>query len=443
MKKIIILVILLINSMLFAENLTLEKAKEIALKNNNELISEELSRKAAHSEAVKSTFNLIPSASLTGSYTKFDEAKNVSISPNSTADNSKSYRISVTQPIFNGGKNWLNYKIKKDQASIADANYYSKYLEVMTQTEAKYLDVLMNYDLMESAEKMLLASNQHLNIAKMKYELGNLSKTDYLKIQSETASKEVGLIQKRNLYEISRIELANFLQISNDFFLEKVLIDEYETRISSIQKLDLDKINELVDNIISIGIEKNPSLRASSLNKSIYKKNIHLTYGEFLPAINFSYSKSWGKYDYEDDFNENSGNISLNASLPIFPVADNILGLSQAKIDMKKSKYSYNSTEDNIRLALRSNILNLVSKAKSIYSAKIALDYAEETFKNTEAYFKNNTVTTTDLLDAENLLSSSKNQYITNYYEFLQSKSSLLQQMGVDDENVLWILISQ
>jgi len=443
MKRIIILLILLINSMLFAENLTLEKAKEIAIKNNYELISEELSRKAAHSEAVKSTFNLIPSANLTGSYTKFDEAKNVSISPNSSADNSKSYRVSVSQPIFNGGKNWLNYKIKTDQARIADANYFSKYLEVMTQTEAKYLDVLMNYDLMESAEKTLLASNQHLNIAKMQYEIGNLSKTDYLKMQSETASKEVDLIQKKNLYEISRIELANYLQISNDFSLEKVLIDEYESRINSIQKLNLDEINELLDNIISIGIDKNPSLKVSSINKSIYEKNVHLAYGEFLPSINLSYSKSWDKYDYEDDFNENSGNISLSASLPIFPVADNILGLSQAKIDMKKSKYSYNSTEDNIRLNLRSNILNLVSEAKSIYSAKIALDYAEETFKNTEACFKNNTVTTTDLLDAENLLSSSKNQHITSYYEFLKTKSSLLQQMGIDDENMLWSLISQ
>lgn len=426
--------------MLFAENLTLEKAKDIAIKNNNDLISEELTRKSAHSEAVKSTLNMIPSAKFSSSYTKFEEAKDISIG-SETAESSKSYGISVSQPIFNGGKNWINYKIKTDQARIADANYYSKYLEVMTQTEAKYLNVLMNYDLMESAEKTLGASNQHLDIAKMKYELGNLSKTDYLKMQSETASKEVDLIQKRNLYEISRIELANFLQISNDFSLEKVLIDEYESRINSIQKLNLDEIDELVDNIISIGIEKNPLLRASSLNKSIYKKNIHLAYGEFLPSINLSYSKSWNKYDYEDDFNENSGNVSLSASLPIFPVADNILGLSQAKIDMKKSGYSYNSTEDNIRLSLRSNFLNLISEAKSIYSAKIALDYAEETFKNTEACFKNNTVTTANMLDAETLLSSSESQYINSFYNFLEVKSLLLQQMGIDDENVLWDMI--
>lgn len=48
-------------------------------KNNNDLISEELTRKSAHYEAVKSTLNMIPSEKLSSSYTKFEEAKDVSI----------------------------------------------------------------------------------------------------------------------------------------------------------------------------------------------------------------------------------------------------------------------------------------------------------------------------------------------------------------------------
>ncbi len=447
MEKIfLIMIIFLLSVMLNAEelHLTVEKVKEIALMNNPELLAEEQARNAAHAEAMESNFNLLPKVNLTGSYTLYDPQR--TISSTSTMEtmevkDSKSYGISVSQPIFNGGKNYLGSRIKSEQAKNADASYSKERLFTLADAEAKFFAVLESSELLDIAQKDLAASNEHLRTAEMRYKLGTLSKADYIKMQAERATKEVALIQTDNLYEISRIELANFLRIPSDYTTEELSLEAYEAYLNNLKNISLEGIDKLVDEIISIGIEQNPHLKMASLSKSVNKKLLQIAAGEFLPSINLSYNKAWDKSNIEDEFSS-QGNLMLSVSMPIFPIVDNNANLSKARYDLKQSEYSYYSIESEIKLALESSLLNLISSAKSVYSSKIALEYAEETFKQMEERFKNNVVTATDLLDAEVLLTTSRNQYTTSFYDFLRAKSSLLQQMGVEAENILWSLIA-
>lgn len=447
MKRFFLIVLLFgANVILNAEelHLTIEKVKEIALLKNPELLAEEQVRNAANAEAMESNFNLLPKVDLTGSYTLYDPQRTISststMEPLEVKD-SKSYGISVSQPIFNGGKNYLGSRIKSEQAKIADASYSKERLFTLTDAESKFFAVLESSELLDIAQKDLEASNEHLRTAEMRYKLGTLSKADYIKMQAERATKEVTLIQTNNLYEISRIELANFLRIPSDYTTEELSLEVYETYLNKLKNISLEEINKLVDEIISIGIEQNPYLEMASLSKSVNKKSLQIATGEFLPSINLSYNKTWDKYNIEDEFNS-QGNLMLSVSIPIFPIVDNVANLSKARYDLKQSEYSYHSIESKIKLALESSLLNLISSAKSVYSSKIALEYAEETFKQMEERFKNNVITATDLLDAEVLLTTSRNQYTTSFYDFLRAKSSLLQQMGVEAENILWSLIA-
>ncbi len=77
-----------------------------------------------------------------------------------------------------------------------------------------------------------------------------------------------------------------------------------------------------------------------------------------------------------------------------------------------------------------------------VYSAKIALDFAEETYEQMFVRYENNIISSQDLLDVEILLTSSRNQYINSYYDFLRAKSSLLNQMGEKNENKLFKLFN-
>ncbi len=448
MKRFLLIILLLVFGVtLNGEeiHLTLEKVKEIAVNNNPVLLAEKESKKAAHADALKSIFGMLPSAALNGKYTFFDSERTVSygeVPESEAANNSKSYGLNVSFQIFNGGKNYLNLGIKNIEARIADLKYDSELLSTISDAESKYFSLLENSELLEIAKKDLEASERHLKTAEIRYKSGTLSKADYLKMQSEKASKEVSLIQTQSLHQISRLDLANFLQISQDYTTEPMSFGEYEGYLEKLQGLSLDNVESLIDKVISIGVDNNPSLEAASLSVDASKKAVQVAAGEFLPTVSLSYSKSWEKYDIEDEFDSQGGAVSLSLSLPIFPIADNAANLSKIKYDLKQSEFSYQSAKNEIQMELESSLLKLISSAKSVNSSNIALEYAGETFYQMEERFKNNVVTATDMLDAEVLLTTSRNQYTTSIYDFLRAKSSLMQQMGVEDENTLWSLIT-
>lgn len=435
MRKIILAVIIIAFYLtLNSEVLTLKDAKEIALKNNPDLLAEEHAKKSAKYDFWKSTLKLIPSVNLDGTYTEYKPEFGMGLGP--TADESRSYGYTISQPIFNGGKIWLGSRIQNDAAKIADATYINKRLETIAEVESKYFSVLENQDLLETAKKDLQSSEIQLEIAKVRYETGTLSKADYLQLQSQKASKEVSMIQIENLYSISKIDLANFLQIPPEYTLETISLDLYETYLNNIQFLDPVQVKELISEVIEISKEKNPSLKMAELSKAINKKSVIMAGGNFLPSLNLSYSKTWEKYDYQDDYKD-SERLMLIASAPIFPIADNAAEFAKAKHDYKKSYYDYRSAEDGIELGLKSSVLNLVASARSVYATKKALEFAEETYLQMEERFRNNIITTSNLLDVEVMLTSSRNQYTKSIYDFLRTRSSLLQLMGVEDDQIL------
>lgn len=421
-----------------AEILTLNDAKKMSLERNPELLAQEQSTKAAEADFWNSTLSFIPSATLTGNYLEFGDGMKIGMD---TAENSKSYGFSITQPIFNGGKIWLGSRLTNDLYKISRETYFSKRLSTIAEVESKYFSVLQNETLLEITRKNLQSAQTNLEIAKVRFESGSLSKADYLQLQSEKASKEVNLIQMENLYQTSLLDLANFLQIPEVYELTPVPVEEYQVILDFLQTRKTEDIDRLIQEVTLIGMENNPFLKMSALSVETKKKSLLMAEGNFLPSVNLYYSKNWSKYDFDDDYNS-SDQIGVNLSIPVFPLADNGLGVVSARHNLKGAKYNYESAEDGIKLGLKSLVMNLVAAAKTVHSGKLAEQYAEETYNQMKERFATGLITANDLLSAEVMFTSAQNQYATSLYDFLRAKSGLLQQMGVEDEQVLLELLS-
>ncbi|MBN2460934.1 MAG: TolC family protein, partial [Candidatus Cloacimonetes bacterium] len=232
-------------------------------------------------------------------------------------------------------------------------------------------------------------------------------------------------------------DLANYLQIPSDFSLEEISFTDHETYLNAVQNLHQEQIDKFTDYITALGLDRNPSLRISHISRNISKKILLMAGGRFLPSLNLSYSRNWEKYDYQSDY-EDSERLMLTAAIPIFPLLDNYSALSKARHDHKRSQYDLDAAEDGIKLALKSAVLNLITSAKSVYAARIALDYARETYEQMEERFRSNLLSTSELLDIELLLTSAENQYIISLFDFLRAKSTLQQQTGIEDEQLIF-----
>ncbi|MCK5051787.1 MAG: TolC family protein [Candidatus Cloacimonetes bacterium] len=434
MKKIVLLIIVtLISISLTAQSLSLDEAKKLALKNNPDLLAQRQATKASKNNLWQSYLNLIPSASLTGNYAKFNDPVMMGFE---LAEESRSYGYNITQPIFNGGKNWLGARMANDGYKIAKESLINKTLNIIADVESKYFNVLENQILLEISQKDLLSSQTNVEIAQIRFDTGTLSKAEYLQLQSELAGKEVTLIQTENLYQISLLELANFLQIEKVKELEEIPMETHQPTLDKLSNKSISELDEMINTIINIGESSNPSLKISKISVNTNKKSLMLAGGNFLPSVTLRYSNDWSKYDYQNDYNE-SGQLGINLSIPIFPLVDNGLGVAIANHNLKQSKYTLETVSDGIKLSLQSSLINLVAAAKTVRSSKLAMEYSKETYGQMKERFTHGVITANDLLSSEVMFTSARNQYTTSFYNFLRAKSSLLLVMGIEDPQIL------
>jgi len=435
MKKTIILVVILMlmNSTIAALDLDLELAKELALKNYPVYLSEIEALKSAQSGRWNAYTGLLPSASLNASQTRYNPDQTVGIN---NADKMTTYGISITQPIFNGGKIWLGARMQEDVVKLSKENLRMTKLQTLAGVEQQYFSVLQNEKLMHIAELDLESSKTNLEIARTKYDAGLLSKGEYLQIEAEKTNKMVSVLQMKNLFQTSKMNLQNYLQIGAIGKIEPVDSTEYSTLLEVLQNLSLAEIDSISNGFVRYGMEHSPLIAMSNIAIGTSKKSLLMAGGNFLPSLNLSYSKNWVKYDFMSDY-DNSESITLSASLPIFPIVDNVTSFTQAHHDLKRSQYDYRSTEDGVVIGIKGQFLNLVSYANSIIAAKASRAQASETYAQMQEYFAQGLISANELNATQTLYLSTQNQYVQSLYDFLGAKSALLQQLGVKEDIIL------
>ena len=438
MKKraILIIILLLFSVSLHALDLTLELAKELALENYPGYLSQIEALKSAQSGRWNAYTSLLPSASLNASQTRYNPGQTVGLNK---ADRLNTYGVSITQPIFNGGKIWLGARMQEDMVKISKENLRMTKLETLAGVELQYFSVLQNQQLMKIAELDLESSKTNLEIAKAKYDAGLLSKGDYLQIQAEKTNKMVSVLQMKNLYQTSKMILLSYLQIGNIGTIEQVDSMNYTELLHRLQNLSIVEIDSISNSFVQYGLEHSPAIAMSDIAINTSKKLLVMAGGNFLPSINLSYSKNWIKYNFMNDY-DNSESITISASLPIFPIIDNVTSYTQAHHDLKKSHYDHKYTEDAVVTGIKGQFLNLVSYANSIIASKASSAQAGETYAQMQERFYRGMISANELNSTQTLYLSTQNQYVQSLYDFLGARSALLQQIGTEEDIILQII---
>ncbi|MDP8315526.1 MAG: TolC family protein [Candidatus Celaenobacter antarcticus] len=438
MKKgaVLTIILLLFSASLYALDLTLELAKELALKNYPGYLSQIEALKSAQSGRWNAYASLLPSASLNVSQTRYNPDQTVGVNK---ADKLNTYGFSITQPIFNGGKIWLGACMQEDVVKISKENLRMAKLETLAGVETQYFSVLLNQQLMKIAELNLESSKTNLEIAQAKYDAGLLSKGEYLQIQAEKTNKTVSVLQIKNLYQTNKMTLLNYLQIGSIGTIEPVDSTDYSELLQRLQNLSIAQIDSISNSFVQYGLEHSPAIAMSNIAINTSKKSLLMAGGNFLPSVNLSFSKNWIKYDFMNDY-DNSESITISASLPIFPIIDNVTSFTQAHHNMKKTQYDYQYTEDAVVTGIKGQFLNLVSYTNSIVASRASRAQAGETYAQMQEYFAQGMISANDLNSAQTLYLSTQNQYVQSLYDFLGARSALLQQLGTEKNIIIKII---
>jgi outer membrane protein TolC len=155
---------------------------------------------------------------------------------------------------------------------------------------------------------------------------------------------------------------------------------------------------------------------------------------KYYPEVAFTYN-----YTKAGDTPDVSGS---NFQLPNQWQA--IVGLSWTLWDWNKTRNSVNqvesqkmqlsqtrkSIEDGIKLQLKQAILGLKEAEEKIPTAQKSVDQAEENLRVSEERYKAQVTTSTEVLDAQTLLSQAKMNYYNALYDHNLARAGLLRAIG-------------
>ena len=385
---------------------SLEDCIDYALKNNISLKQSQLNIELNNNEYFQSKMELLPSVNISNS---FNNNRGRYINPFTNEfdeEISSSLNLSYNSnfSLFNGFKNINQIKKAANESLKSIYDLESAQNDLISSIALSYLQILFNEELYQTSQTQLdLTKNQENRIQTL-VEAGSMAQGELLNIQSQLALEEQQLIQAENQLNLSKLQLAQLLEL-----------DQYENL--NVLKLDIKvpifKIQNNINTDYAIALNTQSSIKSSELqiNSAIY--DLKIAKANYLPNLSIGYRISTLYLDNVNDmftFNEQLENnqqsaIYLSLNIPIFNKWSVRNSVAQSKIQIENSHLIAQQAKNQ----LRKNMEQAYADQLAAYKKYQATQKAVIAFKEAYTY-----------------INERYELGMVNSYEFNESKNNLI-----------------
>jgi len=420
----------------FAQTLTLEQARTLALANSRSLARYETSIRTSILDEKNQLYSTLPSvsASYSASMTFLtDDWKFVN--PIDTFSTGLSF--SITQIIFQGGKSVIQKAINAIATESVRKDALAEYFNVLDSVDSAYYAVLEAAATLEAEESSLESARLGLSIAEIRQQSGMINLGDYLKALADLEARENSRNQARRNLTLSMTKLKNLTGLLEISQLEQIDFSAYDdvlTRLAAITDEDVDALFDRFWNLLAIS---NPSLAKAALASQRAEQNYNLSNRDYAPTISATVFSGGINYSVAKGFSfPSSASISIRGTIPIdFWVLNN--RAETRRIARDSALNDYTNTEMSMLTDLQTALLNMLAQAGSVLSSRRSFEYTEKHFEYVMERYRLLQSSVSDLNEASTLFINSRNSLIRASYSFLQSLSRLRSLCALDDEDRL------
>lgn len=436
-KVIIILSILVCTSQLFAQKtMTLEECRKIAVEYNKELKNAEYQKQEARANQKTARTAYLPNISASANAMYLPDVEGFSIpggflptaaseeaalngeftgvsdvwSPGMSLelDNlSVIYgSVSVTQPIYVGGK--IRYTNKQADAGVEifDHNYSLKYSEIIVKTDQIYWNIASISANVKLAEKYIEMLTELEEQMVQMYELGLTPASEKLKVTVQKNEAELNLVKAKNGLKISKM------------YMNQILGQDLNTEIQIVDSLSCDIKMLDIQNGVSDALSNRDELAILEKQLKIKKYDKKIALADYLPQVGIS--AGYSSYYVKDLVEDPSFNPSIagQISIPIFQWGQGKYKQDAAELRIKQAQTNLENTNELISLEVQQVKIQVEEAYESIQIAKKNIAETQESLDETKASFEVGLNTTTDVLNAQARWQSANSQLINALAQF-------------------------
>lgn len=424
MKKILGL-LLILSSSVFAREITLDQAIQMALENSKEIKISEKDVEVSKLKVGIAFKDALPSVVYSGTYTRGEYERKMYKHgwEENQVERKGGYTqtISISQPIFQGGAVLGGIKGAQAYKKISNLLYMGERRDVRLETILNYSNIVKfekDLEALEASHKELKARYEK---QKAQLDLRLITKTDILKTEYSMLEVESQIIGTKNRIEIEKEKLRIKTGLVNDKNIEVV---EFTVPENLSRNIDFakDKHQALTESIGALTAKY--YVDAADASKMISR-------ADMLPKVNAfaSYGTS-ERTKYNPTIDEAEWRGGVQVTWNVFEFGKNYDSYRVASITKEQEELREKSSKDNIGVNVTDAYLELIRMEKERSSKERAMEAAVENFKMDQERYDAGLISTVDFLLSETQMREAKvayNQVVVDYlYAFEKYRSMLI-----------------
>lgn len=420
MRRPILISLLLLSltgSQLGAREISLEECLEIALKNNESVLSSRQKLLASEEKVMEAQSARFPQISLQATYTRLSEVAKFTINlPTSGlglpgavgtqgplemklgTENIYNGQISIQQPIFTWGRISRSIRIAELGSASSREELKKTELDLIFNVKKAFYDLLLAKEIARMTKESLDISEKHLYVARKYFEQGLISNYDLMRAELQVEQLRPAIIKAENGVALAKAALASVIGMDLDEDLEPKGELSYENPESG---LELEKLLEMA--------LSRPELKALSIQEEIAKESLRMAKVGNMPNIiamaNYSYKNGTPP---DVDEMRRTWNISLVLSIPIFDGWATKSRTEQARANLEYVRRMKEMMEKGIKLEVKQAYLSLKEAEATIAAQERNIKQAEELLRIANVRYENGAATSVDIGDAQLALMQAK-----------------------------------
>lgn len=313
--------------------------------------------------------------------------------------------ITLTQPLYMGGKIRAYNKITKYAEELARQQHNSGMQEVILSTDQAYWQVISLVNKKKLAESYLkLLQKLDSDVEKMIAE-GVATKADGLSVRVKVNEAEMTLTKVEDGLSLSRMLLCQLCGI--DLSTPIVLADE--------QVDDLPPIPATTNFEIETAYANRPEIRSLELAAKIYQQKINVTRSEHLPSValmgNYMVTNPSVFNSFENKF-KGMWNVGVMVQLPIWHWGEGIYKVKAAKAEARIAQYQLEDAKEKIELQVNQSAFKVNEAAKKLAMAQKNLEKADENLRYATIGFEEGVIAPSNVLEAHTAWLSAQSEKI-------------------------------
>ena len=313
--------------------------------------------------------------------------------------------ITLTQPLYMGGKIRAYNKITKYAEELARQQHNGGMQEVIMSTDQAYWQVISLVNKKKLAEGYLkLLQQLDSDVEKMIAE-GVATKADGLSVRVKVNEAEMTLTKVEDGLSLARMLLCQLCGL--DLSSPITLADE---NMENIPLIPTDTHFDL-----STAYENRPEIRSLELATQIYKQKVNVTRAEHLPSIalmgNYMVTNPSVFNSFENKF-KGMWNVGVMVQLPIWHWGEGIYKTKAAKAEARIAQYQLQDAREKIELQVNQAAFKVNEAGKKLVMASQNMEKAEENLRYATLGFREGVIATSNVLEAQTAWLSAQSEKI-------------------------------